>query len=303
MSGADLARKNMRENPDDFADLYRDIRGQFTKGKPQMVTLRHLRLHGGDADVEKWTGDYFDGLNPDDFTQTIVAAITDDARIFQGIQRYGVFFFRKNTTTHDARVLLTIQGGSTPEEVGGVFENEDNGTERGRMAQIMRHDEAYTRLAIQSMHHSLTSLTGQLTRSEALVEKLLGAHVQILERVQTLMDRTAERDFKLERQRKMYELLDEGMDKVGAFLPFLIAHKVEEKSPQLAAMIRQSAANPANEVLKLVMSEIEANPEKGQEILKSIMQLPNGPAIVQALAQMKEMAKAQAQAHQNGTKS
>lgn len=301
MSSKNLVKRQMQESPDEFADLYRDIRGQFTKGKPLLVVLRQLRLHGGDTDVEKWHGDYFDGLDPNEFTQTVVTAITDDARIFPGMVRYGVFFYRKNTNTHDARVLLNVEGGSKSEDTGDVFGGEGS-DDKARAFQIMRHDEAYTRLAIGALTTTMTSKDQQLARSEAMVERLLTAHVEVLDRVQILMDRTAERDLRLERSRKMYELMDEGIEKIGAFAPFLIAAKIEEKNPQLAAMIRQSAANPANDIVKILIKELESNPEKAQEILAHVMQLPNGAAIVQALAQMKEIEKATA-ARPNGAKS
>jgi hypothetical protein len=297
MASSSAIKREIKDNPDEFADLYRDIRGQFTKGRPRRVVLRHIRPHGGDADVQNWPGEYFEGLPPDQFTEEVVAAIHDDAKIFQGVQRYGLFFFRKNEVTHDARVLLTIPGGATGEDLGDTYgAGGSEGGESGRQMQIMRHDEAFARLAIQATQHALQSKDQTIARQEAIIEKLMSSFVPMVTAVQNLLDKTAERDLRVERTRKMYDLMDKGGEMLMGFAPLVLADKVEEKNPKLAQMIRQAASNPAGDIFKILVSELEANPQQGMLVFEAVKGLPNGAAIIQALSQLQAMTK-----QQNGT--
>lgn len=289
-----MTKKQVAQEQDQFADLFREIRGQFTKGRPLRVVLRHLRLNGkegGDQDVSTWDADDFEGKDPNEFSQDVVADVIEDARIFPPVmQKYGLFFYMKNLNQHSHRIFVTTRGGG-PEESGDVFSSEGP-DEEGRRAQIMRHDEGFVRLNIMSLQKTMDSKDRQLDRAEAMISKLLDQFVPVLGAVQTMALRTAEQDFKLERQRKLYELLDEGGQKLMQFGPFVVAHKLKDKHPELAQMIINAASNPANDILKMLRSEMERNPDKGQDIFKAVMALPNGLAIVQALAQLDAQEKA-----------
>lgn len=288
--------KQIRSDPDQFADLYRDIRAQFKKGKPLRVTLKHVRMgaggEGGDSDVSNWDSEHFTDLDPDTFAEEVVTDVTEDSKIFPAtkLQRYALFFFRKNLQTCDRRIFMTIKGGMG-DAGGDVFASEE-ANEAGRTSQIMRHDEAFVRLTLHALEKTLESKDKQLDRAQQVVDRLMDQFVPTLTAVQSILDRTAERDFKLERDKKLYNLLDQGGEKLLSMAPFFVASQVEKKNPQLAAMIRQSAQNPAHEILKVLMADVDAHPEKGQALLAVVGSLPHGPAILQALIQLAQQEKA-----------
>ncbi len=293
-----LTKKEVAADSEKFADLYRDIRGQFLKaaGKLHKVVLRHIRMggkDGGDADVSQWDADHFENKEPNEFAQEVVTDILEDAKIFPPTtQRYGLFFWYKNTTTHQHRLFILVQGGG-PDDGGDVFSSEE-ADERGRMSQLMRHDEGFTRLALQAIHNTMQSKDKTIERYEGMIGMLMNQLVPTLTAVQDILDRTAARDFKLERDRKLYALLDEGGEKVMQIAPFIAAHALKNKAPELSQMILKAASNPASDILKLLMAEIEQHPDKGPAIFQAVSSLPNGPAIIQALAQLAQQEKAEA---------
>lgn len=309
-------KKEVAADSEQFADLHRDIRGQFLKsqGKLHKVILRHISMRGkdggGDSDVSQWGADFFEGKEPSEFAQEVVTDILEDAKIFPPVtQRYGLFFWHQNTTTHTHRIFIMIKGGG-PEDSGDVFSSEEP-DERGRASQLMRHDEAFTRLNLQSIHNTMNSKDKQIERYEGMLTKMMDQFVPVLGMVQDIMDRTVERDFNMERKKKLYSLLDEGGEKLMQVAPYIAAYALKEKKPELAQMIMKSVANPATDIVKLFMTEIESNPDKAPQIFAAVSQLPNGQAIIQALAQLHNQQKAEAaqeaerqkqkQEQQNGT--
>jgi hypothetical protein len=295
-----ITKKEVSRDSEKFADLYRDMRGQFlkAKGKLHKVVLRHIRMSGksdggGDADVSQWDEEHFEGKDPNEFTAEVVADIIEDARVFPPtVQRYGIFFWHKNTTNHQHRLFVMADGGG-PGDGGDVFSSEE-ANEHGRTSQLMRHDEGYTRLALQALHNTLNSKDKQIEQFMEMNQQLMGQLIPTLTAVQDILDRTAERDFNLERKKKIYELVDEGGAKIMQFAPFIAAHMLREKNPDLSKTILKAVSNPANDVLKLFMAEIEKNPEKGPAIFQAVQSLPNGQAILQALAQLDAQNKAEA---------
>ena len=292
-------KKEVAAESERFADLYRDIRGQFMKsaGKLHKVVLRHIRMSGkdgvGDSDVSQWDADHFEGKDPSEFAQEVVTDILEDAKIFPPTtQRYGLFFWNKNTTTHQHRIFVMVQGGG-PGDSGDVFSSEEP-DERGRTAQLMRHDEGFTRLALQSIHNTMQSKDKTIERYEGIIDKLFAQFVPTMTMVQDILDRSAEREFKFERKKKMYDLIDQGGEKVMQFAPLLLGHALKNKNPELSQMILKSMTNPAGDIVKLFMAEIEANPDKGGPIIQAVSALPNGQAILQALAQLHAQQKAEA---------
>jgi hypothetical protein len=292
-------KKDVAADSEQFADLYRDIRGQFTKaaGKLHKVVLKHISMRGrdggGDSDVSQWEADHFEGKEPGEFAQEVVTDILEDAKIFPPVtQRYGLFFWHKNTTTHTHRLFIMVKGGG-PDDNGDVFSSEEP-DDRGRTSQLMRHDEAYTRLNLQSIHNTMSSKDKQIERYEGMLEKLMGQFVPVLGMVQDIMDRSVERDFNIDRKKKMYALLDMLGEKGMQVGPYILAHALKEKKPELSQMILKAVAHPADDIVKLFMTEIEANPDKAGQIFGAVQQLPNGQAIIQALAQLHQQQKVQA---------
>jgi len=295
----ETTKREVAAESEKFADLYRDIRGQFLKsqGKLHKVILRHISMRGKDggtdSDVSTWPADHFEGKEPSEFAQEVVTDILEDAKIFPPTtQRYGLFFWHKDTTTHTHRIFIMVQGGG-PGDSGDVFSSEEP-DERGRTSQLMRHDEGYTRLALQSIHNTMQSKDKTIERYEGMLQTLMNQFVPVLGMVQDIMDRTAEREFNLERKKKLYDLLDQGGEKLMQVAPFIAAHALKDKKPELSQMILKAVAHPADDIVKLFMAEIETNPDKAPQIFAAVQALPNGQAILQALAQLHAQQKAEA---------
>lgn len=306
-----MTAREVEADKADFADLYRDIRGQFQKGRPTKVVLRHVRMSrsgegAGDQDVSVWDEEHFEDLSPDEFTKQLLTDVYEDANIFPmgSIQTYGIFIFRKKKGTHDNRVLLKIEGGSQEGAHGSSTQLalSESPDDAGRMSQIMRHDEAFARLAIGSLQTVLLSKDKTIERLEGMVEKFMATHLQALEAVQTMIDRHEERNLRLERERKTYAYVDQGIEKALEVGPLILAAKLKKSNPDLAQAIVAMTTNPAPAILKQFMVDME-NDQSGaaHEVMAAVAKLPNGQAIIQALMQMAQAEKAQAQAPANGT--
>src|SRR5271154_841658 len=169
-------KKEVAAESEKFADLYRDIRGQFlkAKGKLHKVVLRHVRIagkDGSDQDVSQWDADHFEGKDPNEFASEVVADIYEDSKIFSSgsVQTYGIFFWKTNTTQHSHRIFVRVDGSGADEGNSDVFGSEA-ADDRGRMSQIMRHDEAYTRLALQSIDRTMQSKDAMIAQFAAMNE-------------------------------------------------------------------------------------------------------------------------------------
>lgn len=289
-----MTKKEVEEDKAEYADLYRDIRGQFQIGRPSKIVLRHLSskagVGGGTEDVATWEEEHFEDLAPDDFTKELLTHALEDSTIFQGVQAYGIFIFRKRKTVHDLRLFLRLEGGQPGGDLQGPMS--EGPDERGRQGQIMRHDEAFARMAFQAIGQSQDRLLRALDKSEAEKETLMSGHVRMMETLDKLLDKQAEREWEFERRKKMTGYMDMGIDKLMEMGPMLVAAKLKNSNPELAQAIMQATANPAPQILKAFFQDMEKSPDQAQKVFEAIAQLPNGPVIIQALAQLSQMEKA-----------
>ncbi len=285
------AKGEKQEAEQQFIEFFRDVRGQFTRGRPTKIVLRHLRVTGMNDDIETWDDpEHFEGLEPGEFAKEIVERCQEEVKFLSGWQQYGIFFFRKGEKQkHDTRLRLAMMGEMDDDSGNSAGFGSEPANEAGRTGQIMRHDEAFGKLAFGMMTQAQNTLLKDNERLSDRLEKAEGLTIKTLEVLQNLLDRTAERDLKLERDKKMYGLMDEGLDKVMALAPHLIAAKVEKSNPELAAAIRKATANPVDDIMKAFLAELNANPEKANEIFARVMELPNGAALLQALQQLQSL--------------
>lgn len=122
------------------------------------------------------------------------------------------------------------------------------------------------------------------------------------EALQGIIDRSEERTIQNERTRKNYAYMDQGIEKVMELAPFLLAAKMKDKNPQMAQAIMQATANPAPQILKAFIADMEKSPDQAAKVFEALAQLPNGVAIIQALNQVAQMEKAANGSSSNGTK-
>jgi len=299
-----MTKKEVAREPEQWADLYRDIRGQFQKGSPHKVILKHLRIggkEGGDQDVTTWEKDHFEGtgLSPDEFAREVVVDILEDAKIFpaHSMQKYGLFFWHKEQAQYSHRIFVQTRGGG-PEDLGDVMGSEAPNDE-GRTSQLMRHDEAFGRLTLMGLKEALTAAHQMIKDLREQNAQLMAQFIPVATAIQTITTRTAEMDFKLEREKKMWGMLDDLGEIVKKFGPLVAANKIKDKHPELAQMLLRAATSPADEIVRLIISDAEAlGQERMQQIFGTIGQMPHGQAIVGALIQFSNQMKAQAAAQQ-----
>lgn len=302
-----MTTREVEADKEQFADLYRDMRGQFQKGRPTKVALKHVRMKGGadgagDSDVSVWDAEHFDDLHPDEFTKQVLTEAYEDANIYPmgSIQVYGIFVYRKNKGTHDNRIMLKIEGGSTDGAHGGstALSLSEGPDDAGRTSQLMRHDEAFARLTIAALTSTLQSKDKTIERLEGMVERFMGTHVQTMEALDRLIGTQEERSLRLERERKMYGYMDQGIEKAMEVGPLVLAAKLKAKNPELAQAIVAMATNPAPAILKQFLADMETKPEVAHEVFAAVAKLPNGQALIQTMVQLAQAEKANAQAAQ-----
>ncbi len=203
--------------------LIRWCRNLFHKDKkPVRFELR--QLGGGESRVADI--DDFTGKSPEDIIDQIYDLANDDSHAFRGLVKYAVLAYADDGP-YISRAFFSVEGRGAESD---LIEESETPNEKGQMSQVLRHNEAYARLALSASNSLIHTLTRNMEKKDEQLNRLMDQHFKVIEAYEHLMDKTYERQLALRDQEKNEKLKDAILEKVGVFLPVLASKLLPESS-------------------------------------------------------------------------
>jgi hypothetical protein len=200
----------------------------FERGPVVRVELAQVGLHG-DSKVGDWSG--FEGVGPEHLTMQILERAMDDARLQKGSPRYVVTFYRSNERrTHDGRQWFTLAGGG--HELDGIEEMEGP-TGTGLIAQLMRHNEASTRVALLSARDIMVEQRREIAELRSMVRHMMTGHFKLVETHEKLINEDHKRALELRKARFEEVKQEQIFGQIMMLLPILMRYLAGDKGDVL----------------------------------------------------------------------
>lgn len=175
----------MRPDPKVLAYLTEAIRdgapGEYARCELRQATT------AGDAAVRAWgvTAE----TDPEDLASVVNVAAREDAAAFRGVTTYAVCLYRDGASTYASRCMFLISG---DDRAFGIGESEPASAE-GLLAQLMRHNEITTRVAMQSMGDVISHYRKVVETKDARVERLERRQAEMFEATEAALSKASER--------------------------------------------------------------------------------------------------------------
>jgi hypothetical protein len=179
------------------------------------------KIEGEHAErLDIWRNDSDSARNPEELAQEIQDAAQRDvqSRVTGLPQRYVVYAFRAQNEDHESQHAFLVRPGMHLSKQG---EDSEPPTERGVIAQSMRHGEAVHRLFISGGDVLIGRLAAELERERDARTKAEQVNWSMFEKYQGLLDREHERRVTEAKELMKARRVDELMGVVTALLPIL----------------------------------------------------------------------------------
>jgi hypothetical protein len=202
------------------------------------------KIEGEHAErLEIWRNDDGNGRNPEELAQEVQDAAHRDVQSrMTGIpQRYVVYAFRGQDEDHESQHAFLIRPGIHLSKQG---EDSEPPTDKGVIAQSMRHGENVHRLFISGGDVLIGRLASELERERDARSKAEQLNWSMFEKYQSLLDREHERRVTEAKELMKARRIDELMGVATALLPILATKLIgvgQQPSPQQL----QSGPDPA----------------------------------------------------------
>ena len=283
--------------------LARWIRSVWHTKKISRIEVHHVTTGGRDH-LQTWQASDLAGKEIEPLTQEIWDAAAHDAHSFKGVQAYCLFIFEESRP-QPMRRMFRMQG-TEWEEDNGELESEPANA-RGHLAQLMRHNEAYARLAIGGSREAQSVLKGMLSDVLQQNREMMALQMRVMDSYKELQDRTFEREMDREDKKTVREIKSMVAGEATKLLPILLtkfATGDDEKKgaeDQIRMLLMQFAGSlnaqqmeailgPLSEQQRLVFMALY------QKLQEQYQQSAEGQREAQAQAQAEAEARAQAEA-------
>jgi hypothetical protein len=170
--------------------------------------------------LDIWRCDSDSPRSPDDLAQEVQDSAQRDAqsRVTGLPQRYVLFAFRAQNEEHESQHAFLVRPGSHLSRMG---EDSEPPTEKGVIAQSMRHGESMHRLFISGGDVLIGRLSSELDKERDARAKAEQLNWSFFEKYQTLLDREHERRIAEAKELMKARRVDELMGVVTALVPIL----------------------------------------------------------------------------------
>ncbi len=237
----------MRPDPKVLAYLTEAIRdgapGEYARCELRQATT------AGDAAVRAWG--VTTETDPDDLASVVNVAAREDAAAFRGVTTYAVCLYRDGAATYASRCMFLISG---DDRAFGIGESEPASAE-GLLAQLMRHNEITTRVAMQSMADVIGHYRKVVETKDARVERLERRQAEMFEATEAALSKASERA--LETRKTMASIDRNDRLAAGALnlLPVVAGKLLAPKEGALAAAAK-AASFVGSEALDRLMASL-----------------------------------------------
>jgi hypothetical protein len=213
----------------------------FNKKKIGRVELHHAVEEGSNNLVRAWESDEIEGRAPSSLADTVYEAAFTDAANFRGVQRYAVRAFEDNSAriAPVGRTFLEIEGGQTEDVNEFTATGNEPANSRGHLSQMMRHNESIMKLAIVGARENASILQKLVMTQQEQLERYGDREVKVMELVQSLLDRKAERDMEVEDKQDSRQMKK-----------MLIGKGLEMAPVLMTKLLSRGTKNPEDEQIK-----------------------------------------------------
>lgn len=221
--------------------FYAKVRGIVAAHGPRIACVRvtsNIREDGSGGMCVHTVGETTN-RTPDDIADEVKQAIVDDSAHWPGVVRYLVTAHDRDGDVLGGRIIVDRKGRGKMGEAaidGGL---DDDATPRGQHGQILRHNEGMYRTTLQNNQIILEIFSRTLQETTAQNGRLMGEHLRVLALAEDILDRKAERDLFIGREKDKDQLKKDAIEMIKNFAPVLLGHaaqgtRFEEPAKQLA---------------------------------------------------------------------
>jgi hypothetical protein len=170
--------------------------------------------------LDLWRSDSDSPRSPDDLAKEVQDSAQRDAqsRVTGLTQRYVVYAFRAQSEEHESQHAFLVRPGSHVSRLG---EDSEPPTDKGVIAQSMRHGEQVHRLLMTAGDVMVGRLSSELDKERDARQKAEQLNWTVFEKYQSLLDREHERRITEAKELMKARRVDELMGVVTALLPIL----------------------------------------------------------------------------------
>jgi hypothetical protein len=243
-------------------------------GRCDRIVVRHLNLEKKpQGDVATISVPLEDEIDP--LLHQISEAAQNDANDLKGgVQLYAVYAYYTNDRTYCPRKVFRV---SAEEEMDRDVSPTEPPSEKGLVAQTMRHLEAVMRHATVSASMQLQTMQRENVRLSEMNERSAQQQIDLMILMQDLMNDGTKRRLAERREEAGLAMKEEAMSKLAALVPVVINRIAgkpilpeEDKSFMLMSALlenlseeqQQAFFNSLSDTQKITLSEVLAEYEK-----------------------------------------
>jgi len=239
------------------------IRGQYHTKKIGKIELVHAS-QGGTARLCTWDKDKLAGKDPDTLIQEIYAEAQDDAQNFRGPQRYVIYFYEDGQQGANRKVFV-VEGQPSEDEDGELEGSNEPATGKGHLAQMMRHNESYMRMAIGNQRETMGIMKSLLVDVVGELKQHKEVHFKVMDLYSQLQDRVFERDMEREDKKTMRSLKEQAGTMLMSQAPTLLnmfasrlssSDEKQQRDAQIKLMISQFARSLNSEQMEALLQPL-----------------------------------------------
>ncbi len=195
------------------------IKGCMDRGTVSCIELMQRAAEGTSQTISSYYNEDFTAKDPQALAEAIMGEAYKDADSQRGTTRYVLQAFKEGEKTHFARHSFRLPGGleRTDDDTESELPNE-----KGLVAQMMRHTEAYARMMISGFGETVRGLSAQLQESNRQLNKLAQQQYTFLDMQQQLLDRQADRDLAIRQADGEDKRKAQVFEKLSMLFPILL---------------------------------------------------------------------------------
>ena len=195
-------------------------------GKCYKLIVRHLSVNGkpnGDVGTVKIDDDIqaIDGI--EQLIQDVCEMAQGDANAMrEGLQRYAVYAYFDKNRDYVVRTPFRVNAEEAYDSEAGEGEGSEPASEKGLLAQLMRHTEAQTRITTIHTNNIIETLMRDNASQRALIEKQMGQAVDMAAVIQESLDNSTARRIAEKEAATKAEIVGSVVEHLKLLLPVIM---------------------------------------------------------------------------------
>lgn len=273
--------------------FYAQLRGTIAKHGPRIAVFEvrvGVREDGSSGTVVHAVTEIA-GRTPDEIMTEVKEAIEADAQHWPGMIRYQIAAVTSEGEVVGGRIIVARRGkGRTVDADGNLGGGDEEATPRGHVSQMMKQNADMFRVTLQNNQIMLDLMARALVDTNQRNAQLTERHLQVISLGEDILDRKAERDLRISREKKSDEIKEKALGFLMTFAPVLFGDAM--RGTRFEGPAKQLAQGSQVHAL---MESLKKDPERLGKVLAvftdeekgALTQNDPGP-ILEALSRAKE---------------